>query len=1703
LLAVLKAGAFYLPLHSGYPLERMQWIVDETSAPVLLTDQAMRDRGLPVAPVTVTVDDDAELAGLPVSDPGIASRPEQLAYVMYTSGSTGRPKGVAVTHRAILDLTVDGMFGAGAHERVLLLASYAFDPSTYAFWVPLLHGGRTVITPEGELGVAELARIITEEQITGLDITAGLFRLMAEENPRCLTGVREVITGGDLISPTAVRRVLQHCPDTIVRCAYGPTETTLFATQAPWTTTDTVPAPIPVGRPLDGKRAYILDTNLQPVPTGVTGELHLAGTGLARGYFARPDLTAERFVADPYGPAGTRMYRTGDLARWSPQGLLEFAGRADDQVKIRGYRIELAEIEAVLGRFAGLSQVAVLAREDQPGDKRLVAYVVAEAGGHALDTEALRAHAAGLLPEYMVPSAFVVLDRLPLTTNSKVDHRALPAPDLPAAGTGRGPRTPREEILCGLFAEVLGVPTVGIDDSFFALGGHSLLASRLVSRIRTTLDVELPVTALFETPTIATLMAQIEEAGSARFALTARERPTRIPLSPAQNRLWFLNKLEGANATYNVPVAFRITGDLDAGVLEQALNDVVVRHESLRTVFREIGGIPAQTVLAADVVDLTLHHVRCDEEDIAATLRSAGQYVFDLSAEPPLRATLFTVGPGQRVLLLLMHHIASDGASMGPLGRDLETAFGARLQGRAPTWPVLPVQYADYTLWQRDLLGAEEDPHSVVRKQLAYWQEALEGIPDRLELPFDRPRPKVAGHRGDMVPLHMGPELHGRLVDLARATNTTVFMVLQAAVATLLSRLGAGSDIPIGTPSAGRTDEALDNLVGLFLNTLVLRTDTSGNPTFRELLEQVRRTALTAYMHQDVPFERVVEAVNPTRSLSWHPLFQVMVVLQNTGGQALSLPGLATKAEDVFSTRTAKFDLGFIVNEHYEADNRPAGLDGMLEYNTDVFEQETAERTVAQLVRVLTQLSTAPDRRIGEADLLSETERVRLMELSAGAEAGEGLGAASVPAAFAAQARRTPDAVAVRCAGRELSYRELDEQANQLAHRLAGLGVQREAPVAVLMERSVDLVVALLAVLKAGAFYLPLHSGYPLERMQWIVDETSAPVLLTDRATRDRGVPGASSVVVVDEDEELAGMPVGDLGVESRPEQLAYVMYTSGSTGRPKGVAVTHRDVLDLVVDGMFGAGAHERVLMVAPYAFDPSTYELWVPLLHGGRTVVTPGDDLSVATLARLIAQEEITGLQVTAGLFRVMAEEDPGCFAGVREVITGGDVISPTAVQRVLEHCPDTVVRSTYGPTETTLFATQAPWDVTDEVPAPIPVGRPLDGMRAHVLDGALQAVPAGGTGELYLAGAGLARGYFGRPDLTAERFVADPYGPAGTRMYRTGDLARWSGEGLLEFLGRADDQVKIRGFRIELGEIEAVLSRFTGLAQVAVVAREDRSGDKRLVAYVVAESTGTPLNAETAGTPLDAEALRTHAAGLLPEYMVPSAFVILDQLPLTTNGKLDRRALPEPDAPTKTGTGRGPRTPREEILCGLFAEVLGVPTVGIDDSFFELGGHSLLATRLASRIRSILGVKLSIHKLLKTPTVAALSTLGQADDEEQDSALEPVLNLRSVGSRPPLFCVHPGGGMAWCYAGLLRYVPREHPVYGLQARGLATDEPYPADLDEMVEDYLGRIREIQPSGPYALLGWSFGGKVAHNLAARLQQEGEQVSLLAVLDA
>ncbi|MGX1547467.1 amino acid adenylation domain-containing protein, partial [Streptomyces adustus] len=1284
----------------------------------------------------------------------------------------------------------------------------------------------------------------------------------------------------------------------------------------------------------------------------------------------------------------------------------------------------------------------------------------------------LREWLRGRLPDYLIPSAFVTLETLPLTASGKLDRRALPAPDLGATGGGRAPRTPQEQLLAELFAEVLGLAQVGVEDSFFDLGGHSLLATRLASRVRATLGAELEVRTLFETPTVAGLAARLDGSGTARPALTAQSRSEHVELSFAQRRLWFLHRMDGPSATYNMPLALSLTGELDRPALHAALADVIARHESLRTVFRETDGVPYQVVLSTARAHPELPVVELDESRLAERLARTAQLGFDLAAQPPVRAELYALAPDRHVLLVVVHHIAADGWSMGPLSDGLAAAYAARCRGEEPQWSPLPVQYADYTLWQRDLLGDTADPDSLFARQLAYWKEELAGIPQQVQLPADRPRPPVASQRGGRVVVGLEPELHRALRDLAVARGASMFMVLQAGLAALLARLGAGTDIPVGSPIAGRTDQALDDLVGFFVNTLVLRTDTSGDPDFAELLGRVRQKALAAYDHQDVPFEYLVEVVNPARSLSHHPLFQIMLALQNAPVGEFALPGLETAHLEA-STGTSRVDLTFSLAEQFRPEGDPDGLVGAVEYATDLFEPATVELLFERWARLLRAAVADPGLPISRIDIMSGAERGRLLSDSTGAAFA--LPEAALPELFVRQVSATPDAVAVVAGATELTYRELDRRSNRLARALICQGVRPETPVAVLLDRSADLVVALLAIIKAGGAYAPLDSRFPQSRIDLILKEAGAALVLTEDVLTAliEGEPDSS-----------------DLEVPCNPDQLAYVMYTSGSTGRPKGVAVTHRDVVGLALTPEYRGGGHERVLMHSPTAFDLSTYELWVPLLNGGRIVVAPPERLDLDLLQHTIGTHGVTGLWLTAGLFRLVAEERPGLLAGVREVWTGGDVVSPAAVARVLEVCPGVEVVNGYGPTEATTLATRHSVHSLPENAATVPIGGPMANMRAYVLDDRLRPVPTGLVGELYLAGTGVARGYLGRPGLTAERFTADPYGPPGSRMYRTGDLAWWPAEGTLEFAGRTDHQVKLRGLRIEPGEIEAILASCPGVAQAAVVAREDRPGDKRLVAYLVPAPEGVPEAGELSGR------LRRD----LPDYMVPSAFVTLDTLPLTANGKLDRAALPAPEygAP---GAGRGPRTPREQLLCDLFAEVLGREQVRIDDNFFDLGGHSLLAARLTSRVRETLGLELGLRMLFEAPTVAGLTERLVMDDPAD--ALDVVLPLRSTGTGTPLFCIHPGGGISWSYSGLLNHIGPDHPVYAIQARGLGRPEPLATSFEEMAADYADQIRKIQHEGPYLLLGWSAGGLIAHAVACELQARGEKTALLAILDA
>jgi amino acid adenylation domain-containing protein len=1559
IVAVWQAGAAYVPIDPDYPVQRQAFLLADSHAAVVIGDEDTLDE-LPVGRLrTIDLSDRMVVAGLanqPTTAPDVTWHDHQLAYVIYTSGSTGRPKGVAVDHRGLANYVT---WAAGAYDMAAgggapLHSSIAFDLTVTSVVLPLITGSSIVVSRDG--GAEGLADLIRRHDEFGLiKIVPGHMSMLGE----LLTGTelagsaRKLIVGGEALGGATVRAWLADAPDCVVVNEYGPTEAVVGCCVFEAAAGQVIADNVPIGRPIANTRLYVLDAALRPVPVGVAGDLYIAGVQLARGYVGRPGLTAERFVACPFGAPGQRMYATGDRVRWDADGQLVFAGRADEQLKIRGFRIEPGEIMAVLESHPALVQAAVIAREDTPGDKRLVAYVVP--AEDEVDTDAVREFVAQRLPAYLVPAAIMVLDRLPVTFNGKLDRAALLAAEYAVGtttGVGRNPANPREELLCAAFAEVLGLPEVGVDDDFFALGGHSLLAVRLISRIRAVLDVEVPMRVLFEAPTVAALAACVVEATDARIALAARQRPELLPLSFAQQRLWFLSQLEGPSATYNLSVALRLTGEVDPTALDLALRDVMARHEVLRTVFPTADGVPYQRIL--DVIEVGWAVDATGSPATTDAIAEAAGHVFDLATEIPLRATLFANGPTDHVLVLVVHHIAGDGWSMGPLARDISTAYAARRAGDPPTWRPLPVQYADYALWQRELLGDESDPDSLVAKQVAYWRGALAGSPEELALPTDRPRPALPSHRRRNVPVDVPADVHARLLAVARAEGVTVFMVLHAALAVLLSRLGAGTDIPVGSGIAGRTDEALDELVGFFVNTLVVRTDLTGDPTFTELLHRVRETSLAGFANQDVPFERLVEQLAPARSLSRNPLFQVLLTVRNTERAALDLPGLRVDAMPT-GEAAAKVDLDLNVGEVFDETGAPAGIRGSVIAAADLWDEPSAALIAQRFVRVLDALVTDPGTRCGGVEVLDDNERERLLVRWNDTEADVPM--VTLPELFAAQAARTPDATALEYDDVQVGYAELDARANRMAGLLRGMGIGPESVVAVLMTRGVDLVVALLGVLKAGGAYLPIDPEYPGERIGFMLADAGAVCVLTSTTCAPDHAEGVP-VVVVDAPSvvhRLAGQDAAASAVPLRPGHPAYVIYTSGSTGVPKGVVVTHAGIGSLIAAQAqrFVVDGTSRVLQFASVGFDAASAETWVALCSGARLVLAaPGEMLPGLGLATVVARHAVTHLTLPPAVLGVLDTAD---LASVTTLVSAGETLPGDLVSR---WAPGRRFVNAYGPTETTVCATMSNPLAPHDQPS---IGGPITNARVYVLDEWLAPVPAGVTGDLYVSGAGLARGYLRRPALSAERFVADPFTMTGARMYRTGDRVKWLPDGQLAFAGRADEQVKIRGFRIEPGEIESVLASHPDVTQAVVIVREDTPGDRRLVGYVVADT--------------DADAVRELAARRLPEHMVPSAIVVLDAFPLTAHGKLDRKALPAPDYATNAN-GRAPASEREEILAAAFAEVLGLDGVGVDDDFFELGGHSLLAVRLVSRIRTMLNVEVEVTTVFEAPTVAGLA-------------------------------------------------------------------------------------------------------------------------------
>ena len=1585
LLAILKAGAAYLPLDPEYPVERLTYMLRDAQPACVLTSARIAER-LPKSVAQLLLghpDTDSALAQSRETNPSDAERTRPLtpynpAYVIYTSGSTGTPKGVIVAHGAIVNRLVwmQSAYKLQSDDRVLQKTPVGFDVSVWEFFWPLAYGATLVIAkPEGHKDPAYLSTLIRTERVTTVHFVPSMLRAFLQEpSAGGCRGLRRVMCSGETLTADLQQRFLSTL-DVSLHNLYGPTEAAVdvsfWRCQA-----DAGSGPVPIGYPIWNTRVYVLDGSLQAVPVGVPGELYIAGAGLARGYLKRPALSAERFVADPYGAPGTRMYRTGDLARWRPEGVLDFLGRADQQLKIRGFRIEPGEIEAVLARHPSVAQAAVIGREDPGGDKQLVGYIVAQSGQSA-EPALLRTHVARSLPEYMVPGAIVVLDALPVTPNGKLDRKALPAPESRTTGAAwRTPRTPQEVILCALFAETLRLPRVGIDDNFFELGGHSLLATRLISRIRATLEVELAIRSLFETPTVAGLAEQLANAQAARQALRPLPRPAQIPLSFAQRRLWFLDRLEGPSPTYNIPMALRLSGPLDRAALEAALVDLVARHESLRTLFPETSGSPQQLILEAVNAQPALTVLPVTEATLAEGLRAAAHQAFDLSSEIPLRAHLFTLSQSEQVLLLVLHHIAGDGWSMALLGRDLARAYVARSEGKPPELAALPVQYADYTLWQQQVLGSETDPESPIARQIAFWTKALQGLPEQLDLPTDWPRHAIASYRGETVPLQLGSELHGRLLVLAREHQVSLFMVLQAALAALLTRLGAGTDIPIGCPIAGRTDSALEELVGFFVNTLVLRTDTSANPSFRELLARVRSADLAAYAHQELPFERLVEIHNPARFLNRHPLFQVMLAFQNTPDASLELPDIVAKLEPL-DTNTAKFDLSFSLGEQYSPDGTPDGIAGIIEYSSDLFERGTVEELARRLARLLEAVAADPGQPIGRLKLLAPKERKQL--LLDWNDTGRQVPDATLPALFEAQVQSRPEGSALVFEETTLTYNELNLRANRLAHLLIAQGIGPETLVALAVPRSIEMMVGLLAILKAGAAYLPLDPDYPVERLAYMLQDAQPVRVLTTAQIAQRLPDGPPRLLLDDPGtvNALAQNPQSNPIDTERSHPLnahnpAYVIYTSGSTGTPKGVVVAHAALVNHMLWMMadYPLGAEDVVLHRTSISFDAATWEIWLPLIAGATLCMAPAKVIhDPSLLMTYVEQRHVTIAQFVPSLLAsTFAATSPGDHHGLKCIFSGGEAL-PSALAQDVASAWNVSLVNLYGPTETTIQVTSWSWKHGARCGQIAPIGSPVWNTRLYVLDANLQPVPVGMAGELYVSGIQLARGYLNRPALSAERFVADPFGGTGNRMYRTGDLARWRADGVVEYLGRADEQLKIRGFRIEPGEIEAALLNHPGVTQAVVVVRDEEPADKRLVGYLV-PATGTGAHS------LNRAELRSYLARTLPDYMVPAAFVFLERLPLTANGKLDRKALPAPDFGVAKGAWRMPRSMQEEILCSLFSELLRVSRIGIEDNFFELGGHSLLATQLISRIRAILGVELAIRSVFEAPTVAGLA-------------------------------------------------------------------------------------------------------------------------------
>ncbi|HEY2328632.1 MAG TPA: amino acid adenylation domain-containing protein, partial [Verrucomicrobiae bacterium] len=1709
-LGILKAGGAYVPMDPQYPRDRLAFICEDARPLAVLTRQKLLGQLPPNQAQMVCLDamEKAFPSGFKNrSADNFLPQAKNLAYVIYTSGSTGKPKGVAIEHRSAVNFVhwAREIFSDAEMSGVLASTSICFDLSIFELFVTLSCGGKVIVAQNA----LELPRLPARNQVTLINtVPSAIAELLKEGGVPA--SVQVVNLAGEPLSTALVDRIYAVKNVRKVNDLYGPTETTTYST---FTLRQPGGKPT-IGRPLANTQVYILDAAMQPVPVGVAGELYIGGDGLARGYLNRPDLTAEKFIADPFsGEPGARLYKTGDLSRYLSDGNIEYLGRIDQQVKIRGFRIELGEIESVLGNHPAIRECVVVARENAAGGKNLVAYLVVRKKTAPAVAE-LREFLLKKLPDYMVPVAFVNLEKLPLTPNGKIDRKALPEPAenlLKSGAEFAAPQTPTEVLLAKIWGELLGAERTGIRDNFFALGGHSLLAARIFFRIRDVFKLDLPVRTISRCPTIAELGVAVDEAMKAASApapsSACRHRAgnstsNKFPLSFNQQQLWFLDQLEPGGSMYNVPLALRLRGGVNQAALRQSLNQLVQRHESLRTVFLNENGVPMQLVLPELAICLrttNLEKIPEAEREAAAQRRliQEASRPFDLGRGPLARAELFELAGEHHILLLTVHHIVFDGWSIDVLLRELCAGYAANSEGRTPGFPGLTLQFADHAIWQREYLTAER-----IEQHLGYWRQQLAGVPTVLELPNARPRPLVADHSGAHHVFTLPKELADALGELARGQGTTLFVTLLAAFQTLLHRCSGQQTLLVGSPMSGRTQKESEDLIGFFVNALPLKADFSGNPQFAGLLRQVHQTVWEAQDHQELPFEKLVEALQPQRDLSRNPIFQIAFVFDSATEPSPQLAGMKCESEPV-RMPVVKFDLTLLVLY------KNGVLQGVFEYATGIFEAEMISRLAEHFQNLLAAIVANPQEKVSDLPMLSAAGRQQLL-VEWNSTAADYPHDKTIHQLFETQAEKTPEAVAVVCDEKSLTYRELNRRANQLAHRLRALGVGPDSLVGIYVGRSHELVVGLLGILKAGGAYVPLDTKNPKPRLQQQLQDIG--VLLTQMELLPQLPEFAGAIVCFDRDHaELFQFAESNPAPAASPENLAYVIFTSGSTGAPKGVAIRHRNLVNYnhFISRRLGLEKFSgglKFALVSTVAADLGNTCIYPALLSGGslhvindEVVVSPED------FARQVSQSEIDVLKITPShLAALLTAENPRAVLPRRFLILGGEALTLPLVKRIRNFSGDCKIINHYGPTETTVGSlTLGEEDFALEQLFPnasVPVGRPIANTQAYILDARLQPMPVGLPGQLFIGGDGVAQGYYNNPGLTAEKFIRNPFSPdPAARLYGTGDLAKYLPDGRIEFLGRMDHQVKIRGFRIELGEIEAAIKEHPGINQCVLVVQAQASGDSRLVAYVVpADLPSAPTN----------EGWRDFLKQKLPDYMLPAAFVNLAKLPLNANGKLDRKALPAPEE-IFSGSGANfiaPRTPAEQALAKIWRELLGVEQVGVHDNFFALGGHSLMAVRLANEIKQELKFQLPVRMLFQHPTIHELAAILQGQKSKER---KPELIQLSAGrSGPELYFLVDEGSLGWFK--LAHYLGKDQrlcasvvplPEAALKAAGKKQSSQLPR-MEDWAAEHVALIKSRHAAGPVLLAGHCFGGVLAFEVARQLQVAGISVPAVLQLD-